>query len=110
VKETDAQALEPLAATVRATAGEPEGGDPSFHPAPLPQELAAELEASRQSAARMDNALSSVMERSRELTEQAKALEAEAKRLAALVGSPPPAPIPPAKPSPGSEDPGEPKN
>lgn len=55
--------------------------DPSLQPALLPQELAAEVASSRESAARMDNALRSVMQRSEELSLRAADLEAEARRL-----------------------------
>lgn len=81
VRESDPRDTEP---------GSPAGGDanPSslaYQPALLPQELAAEVEACRESAARMDRALESVMQRSRELSQQAIDLQAQAKRLAQLL-------------------------
>jgi uncharacterized coiled-coil protein SlyX len=82
VRETDSQALEPAPASMRIVTGEVARGELAYQPALLPQELAAEVAANRESAARMDNALASVMQRSRELAERALALEAQSKKLA----------------------------
>jgi hypothetical protein len=98
VRETDAQAVEPAPTSMRILMGEVARGELAFQPALLPQELAAELASNRESAARMDNALETVMRRSRELSEQARALEAQSKRLEQLLeeaqARPPPAPAP----------------
>ena len=87
VRETDAQALEPPPTSMRIVMGEVARGELAYQPALLPQELAAELAASRESAARMDNALDTVMQRSRELSEQALALEAQGRKLAELLAA-----------------------
>jgi hypothetical protein len=85
VRETDSQALEPAPASMRIVTGEIARGELGYQPALLPQELAAEVAANRESAARMDNALASVMERSRELSEQALAVEAQSRKLAEML-------------------------
>jgi len=85
VRETDTQALEPAPASMRIVTGEIARGELGYQPALLPQELAAEVAANRESAARMDNALASVMERSRELSEQALAVEAQSRKLTELL-------------------------
>jgi hypothetical protein len=87
VRETDAQALQPAPTSMRIVMGEIARGELAYQPALLPQELAAEVASSRESAARMDNALDSVMKRSRELSEQALQLEAEGRRLAELLAA-----------------------
>ncbi len=92
---------------------EPDGAalaaDPSLAPALLPPEIAAELASDRESAARMDNALESVMSRSRELSQRAAELQAQSARLAEelaaqqakaaaprpAAAAPPPDPAPP---------------
>jgi len=87
VRESDARSLRTGSSSLRIVAGEGAGGDPSYQPAPLSQELAAELAASRQRSARLDGALESVMQRSRELSEQALELEAQGRRLAELLAA-----------------------
>jgi hypothetical protein len=113
VRETDPQALAPAPTSMRIVMGEVARGELAFQPALLPQELAAEVASNRESSARMDNALETVMRRSRELSAQVVELEAESKRLAELLASaraaaPAPAPgsaaaapaEPPDKPAP----------
>jgi hypothetical protein len=85
VRETDSQALEPAPESLRIVTGEIARGELAYQPALLPQELAAEVAANRESAARMDNALASVMQRSRELSDQALAVEAQSKQLAEML-------------------------
>ncbi len=85
VRETDAQAVEPAPTSLRILMGEVARGELAYQPALLPQELAAEVASSHESSARMDNALEAVMRRSRELSEQARELEAQSKRLEQLV-------------------------
>jgi hypothetical protein len=87
VRETDSQALEASPASLRVVAGEIARGELAFQPGLLPQELAAEVSANRGSSARMDNALEAVMRRSRELSEQALELEAQARRLEDLLSA-----------------------
>ncbi len=67
--------------------GEIARGELAYQPALLPQELAAEVAANRESSARMDNALSAVMQRSRELSAQALELQAQSSKLARLVAA-----------------------
>jgi hypothetical protein len=85
VRETDAQSLDPGPAALRIVTGGMAQGELAYQPGLLPQELAAEVASSRASAARMDSALDTVMARSRELSQQAVALEAQAKKLAELI-------------------------
>lgn len=85
VRETDAQSLEGAPTSMRIVAGEIARGELAYQPALLPQELAAEVAANRESSARMDNALGSVMERSRELSAQALELQAESRKLAEML-------------------------
>jgi hypothetical protein len=85
VRETDPQTLDPGPASLRVITGEIASGDLAYQPGLLPQELAAEVAANRESSARMDNALESVMQRSRELSDQAAALQAQAKKLGDLL-------------------------
>jgi hypothetical protein len=85
VRETDAQALEAGPTSMRIVMGEIARGELAYQPALLPQELAAQVASSRESAARMDNALETVMRRSRELSEQALELEAQGRKLAELL-------------------------
>jgi hypothetical protein len=87
VRETDPQALLQAPASLRFVAGEIARGELAYQPALLPQELAAEVAANRESSARMDNALGDVMRRSRELSEQALELQAQSKRLAELLAA-----------------------
>jgi hypothetical protein len=87
VRESDARSLRTGSSSLRIVSGEGAGADPSYQPAPLSQELAAELAASRQRSERLDGALESVMQRSRELSEQALELEAQGKRLAELLAA-----------------------
>ncbi|HMD60468.1 MAG TPA: hypothetical protein VKG78_03505 [Opitutaceae bacterium] len=67
--------------------GEIARGELAYQPALLPQELAEEVASNRESSARMDNALGAVMQRSRELSEQALELEAQGKKLAELLAA-----------------------
>jgi len=85
VRETDARALSQGPTSMRIVMGEVSRGELAYQPALLPQELAAEVAANRESSARMDNALAAVMQRSRELSERALALEAQSQRLAELL-------------------------
>jgi hypothetical protein len=85
VRETDPQTMDPGSSSLNIVTGEKTGSDLSYQPALLPQELAAEVASNRESSARMDNALGSVMQRSRELSDQAAELEAQAKRLGDLL-------------------------
>jgi hypothetical protein len=85
VRETDAQAISPGPASLRIITGEIARGELAYQPGLLPQELAAEVASNRESADRMDNALAAVMERSRELSEQAAQLQAQGKKLAELI-------------------------
>jgi hypothetical protein len=87
VRETDPLALQPTPASMRVIEGELARGELAYQPALLPQELAAEVAAGRESAARMDDALGSVMERSRELSREALALKEESRRLAELLSA-----------------------
>jgi hypothetical protein len=87
VRETDAQAMEPGPTSLRVVMGEEARGEIAYQPALLPQELAAEVASGRESSARMDNALEAVMRRSRELSEQARELEAQGKKLAELLAA-----------------------
>jgi hypothetical protein len=86
-RESDSQALEPAPASLRIVAGEIARGELAYQPALLPQELAAEVAANRESSARMDNALAAVMQRSRELAAQALELQARSSKLAELVAA-----------------------
>jgi hypothetical protein len=89
VKEDNPSALAAAPASLRIVAGEIARGELAYQPGLLPQELAAEVSASRESAARMDHALSSVMQRSRELAAQTERLEAQTRALAALLAADP---------------------
>lgn len=87
VRDTDARALDPGPASLRVITGEISRGELAYQPGLLPQELAAEVASNRESSARMDNALESVMQRSRELSEQAAELKAQAEKLGALLSA-----------------------
>ncbi len=87
VRETDPQVLAAGPASMRIVMGEISRGELAYQPGLLPQELAAEVAANRESSARMDNALGTVMQRSRELSAQALELEAQGRRLAELLAS-----------------------
>jgi uncharacterized coiled-coil protein SlyX len=87
LRETDPESVEPAPSSLRIVAGEIARGELGYQPGLLPQELAAEVAANRESAARMDNALESVMRRSRELSEQARDVQAESARLASLLAA-----------------------
>jgi len=89
VKEDNPSALAAAPASLRIVAGEIARGELAYQPGLLPQELAAEVSASRASAARMDDALASVMQRSRELATQTERLEAQTRALAALLAADP---------------------
>lgn len=85
VRESDSQALQAGPTSLRIVTGENPRGELAYQPALLPQELAAEVASNRESSARMDNALETVMQRSRELSDQALELEAQSRRLAGLL-------------------------
>ena len=87
VLETDPQALAAGPTSMRIVMGEVARGELAYQPALLPQELAAQVASSRESSARMDNALDTVMRRSRELSDQAMELEAQGKKLAELLAA-----------------------
>jgi hypothetical protein len=87
VRDTDPRTVDPGPSSLRIVAGETSGDELSYQSALLPQELAAEVASNRESSARMDNALDSVMQRSRELSGQAAELEAQAKRLGDLLAA-----------------------
>jgi uncharacterized coiled-coil protein SlyX len=87
VREADPQTLDPSPTSMRIVAGEISRGELAYQPALLPQELAAEVAANRESSGRMDKALESVMERSRELSEQAKAAQEQSQKLAGLLAA-----------------------
>ncbi len=82
VREADDLALERPPPSMRIVSGEIARGELAYQPALLPQELAAEVAANRESAARMDDALGSVMRRSQELADQALELQAQSRALA----------------------------
>jgi len=87
VRESSAREFEAGPSSLRVVAGEPGRGELTYQPALLPQELAAEVATGRESSARMEAALESVMRRSRELSGQAMELEAQGKRLAELLAA-----------------------
>jgi hypothetical protein len=87
VRESDGEALAQAPTSMRIVTGEIARGELAYQPALLPQELAAEVAANRESSARMDNALDAVMRRSRELSEQALALQAQSRRLAQVLAA-----------------------
>lgn len=87
VRETDPTTLLQAPATLRILAGEIARGELAYQPGLLPQELAAEVAANRESSARMDNALDAVMRRSRELSEQALEIQEQSRRLAELLAA-----------------------
>ncbi len=87
VRETDPQSVEGAPTSLRVIAGEIARGELAYQPGLLPQELAAEVASNRESSARMDNALASVMQRSRELSQQALELNAQSKRVADLLAA-----------------------
>ncbi|HEY5228407.1 MAG TPA: hypothetical protein VIJ19_07680 [Opitutaceae bacterium] len=87
VRESDAQVMAPSPTSMRVVSGEIARGELAYQPALLPQELAAEVAANRESAARMDNALESVMRRSRALSQQAMEAQAQTRRMADLLAS-----------------------
>jgi len=85
VREADSEALEAAPTSIRIVAGEIARGELAYQPGLLPQELAAEVAGNRESAARMDNALETVMRRSRELSQQALELQEQSRSLAEIV-------------------------
>jgi len=85
VRETDEETLRPGAASLRVVTGEIARGEIAYQPAVLPQELAAELAANREGAARMNDAVDGVLRRSRELSEQAREMAEQNRRLEALL-------------------------
>jgi len=87
VRQTDAQAIDTGPASMRIVMGEIARGELAYQPGLLPQELAAEVASNRESSARMDNALETVMQRSQELSEQAQALQAQGRKLAELLAA-----------------------
>jgi hypothetical protein len=118
VRETGPQAFEPAPTSMRIVMGEIARGELAYQPGLLPQELAAEVASNRESSARMDNALDTVMQRSRELSAQALELEAQGRKLAellaasqervrALESGQPPAPEKPPAEEPGPRGPRE---
>jgi hypothetical protein len=110
VRESDGEALAQAPTSMRVVSGEIARGELAYQPALLPQELAAEVAANRESSARMDNALDAVMRRSRELSDEALALQAESRRLEEMVsaaeakgrGAPSGAPAAPQPANPGT--------
>jgi len=111
VREADPQQVEPGPTSMRIVMGEIARGELAYQPGLLPQELAAEVASNRESSARMDNALGAVLQRSRELSEQALALEAQSRKLAELLAAAQArvreleAGLPPAKAAAGPEKP-----
>jgi hypothetical protein len=87
VRETDDQAIGSAPASMRIVTGEIARGELAYQPGLLPQELAAEVAANRESSARMDNALEAVVRRSRELSEQALELQAQSRKLAEMLAA-----------------------
>lgn len=87
VRQTDEASLHAAPSSLRVVAGEIARGELAYQPGLLPQELAAEVAANRESSARLDNALEEVMRRSRELSDQALELKAQSARLAELLQS-----------------------
>jgi hypothetical protein len=112
VREADPQALMQAPSSMRIVTGEIARGELAYQPALLPQELASEVAANRESAARMDNALDAVLRRSRELSERALELEAQSRQLAARLSAEEArvrdleaaGHAPPAKPAPRKDD------
>jgi hypothetical protein len=86
VRDTDPQVLEP-SPMMQIVPGDTAPSEAAYQPALLPQELAAAAAADRESSARMDNALESVMRRSRELAAQAMELQAQERRLAEVLAA-----------------------
>jgi hypothetical protein len=87
VREADSVALEAAPASMRILTGEIARGELAYQPGLLPQELAAEVAANHEGAARMNDALEGVMRRSRELSAQALALQDQSRRLAELLSA-----------------------
>jgi hypothetical protein len=87
VREADDLALERPPPSMRIVSGEIARGELAYQPGLLPQELAAEVAANRESSARMDDALEAVMRRSRELSKQALELQDQSRRLADLLAA-----------------------
>jgi hypothetical protein len=87
VRETDPKVLDAGPGSLSVVAGEIARGDLAYQPGLLQQELAAQVASNRESSARMDNALESVMQRSRELSDQASELKAQAEKLGALLAA-----------------------
>lgn len=87
VRETDAEALAPAATSLRVIMGELARGELAYQPGLLPQELAGEVAANRESSARMDNALDQVLQRSRELARQALELQEQSRALSARLAA-----------------------
>jgi hypothetical protein len=87
VREADSQALDGAPASLRIITGEIARGELAYQPGLLPQELAAEVAANRESAARMDNAMEAVLQRSRELSAQSMEVERESRRLEQLLSA-----------------------
>jgi hypothetical protein len=85
VRVSDEEALAPAPASLRIIMGELSRGELAYQPGLLPQELAAEVAANRESSARMDNALETVMRRSRELSDEALELKSESARMTELL-------------------------
>jgi len=85
VRVSDEEALAAAPASLRIIMGELSRGELAYQPGLLPQELAAEVAANRESSARMDNALETVMRRSRELSDEALELKSESARMTELL-------------------------
>jgi hypothetical protein len=109
VRAREGQTIPAGPTSLRIVAGEIARGELAYQPALLPQELAAEVAAGRESAARLEGALAGVMQRSWELAAQTERLEAQTRGLAALLphpagGASGPSPAPAPRPSPGPGD------
>jgi hypothetical protein len=87
VREADPVTLAAAPASMRILTGEIARGELAYQPGLLPQELAAEVAANHEGAARMNDALEGVMRRSRELSAQALALQDQSRRLAELLSA-----------------------
>jgi hypothetical protein len=86
VRETDPRRSRRAPTSMRIVMGEIARGELAYQPGLLPQELAARSRPTARAPRRMDNALDTVMQRSRELSDQAMELKAQAEKLAAARG------------------------
>jgi len=87
VRQTDMETLQGGPASLRIVTGEIARGELAYQPGLLPQELAAEVASSRSAVARMEEALASVMQRSRELAARAEALDARNREMQELIAA-----------------------